>query len=523
MALRHRSQGWTLATAIVLSLGSSTWASGETSHCGVNAGAPIWNGSILFTDALAADIASSGCRWVRINFRIDGNSTWTAAHLAKYDTIIQTARNRGLNVLGLICYEAVNGSQAEWNENYNTTGVNPYTAAFAENAWLLIDRYKNDVKRFEIWNEPDCWSVNPVTNPLNPGCFYIWPRNYANILAETYKKCVSTGGADFFSTNSISLMTAGLFAHDIGESFSTSRSYMTSVYSQSAVWNAMQSATGRRYPWDYFGYHFYLNQGSAVSTVELDNYFSDIRAMKSQFADASPICITEFGWRSSAVGTQMQADNLRGSYDWFRTQADVIGAFWYQWNNGDGDWGLVYNIGNPKPAYQAFADQCGQEAEPIIDFSGEPTFGRVPLDVQFTSVTSGGAVAAYAWDFGDGTTSAEANPLHTYTTFGLYAVTLTATGPGGSDSEVKANYVTVLRPIVPADLDGDNDVDGFDVARFAECMTGANNTLTPVGCGLPGMNMADLDEDGDADQADFSVLQRCLSGPFIPADPLCAS
>lgn len=496
----------------------------QESQCGVNAGAPVWNGAILFTDALAADIASSGCRWVRINFRIDGNTTWTPTHLARYDTIIQNARNHNLNVLGIICYEAVYGSQAEWNQNYNTTGINPYTTAFAENAWVLINRFKGQVKRFEIWNEPDCWSVNPASNPLTPGCFYIWPKNYANILAETYKKCIAMGGADFFTVHGVSLVTAGLFAHDISESFSTSRSYMTSVYNQSGVWNAFQAAMGRRYAWDYFGYHFYLNQGSSVSTSELNSYFSDIRAMKTQFSDASPIMVTEFGWRSSAVGAQLQADNLRNTYDWFRTQPDVLRAFWYQWNDGDGDgnWGLVYSIGSPKPAYHAFAAQCGYEPPPVADFSATPQSGRAPLAVQFADLSSGG-VTQRQWDFGDGASGTQAAPLHVYPSPGVYTVTLTATGPGGSDSEIKANYITVLRPRVPGDLDDDNDVDGADVAVFSRCMTGAGIVAVPEGCGGQATNIADLDGDGDADQDDFGIMQRCISGSYLPVDPACGT
>ena len=35
------------------------------------------------------------------------------------------------------------------------------------------------------------------------------------------------------------------------------------------------------------------------------------------------------------------------------------------------------------------------------------------------------------------------NPSHLYTAVGSYTVTLTVTGPGGSDSETKTNYITV--------------------------------------------------------------------------------
>lgn len=66
----------------------------------------------------------------------------------------------------------------------------------------------------------------------------------------------------------------------------------------------------------------------------------------------------------------------------------------------------------------------------------------VPSDVQFTSTGSGGT--SYVWNFGDGTTGTGGNITHTYTTAGVYDITLTANGVcGGRDSIVKLQYVTV--------------------------------------------------------------------------------
>jgi PKD repeat protein len=63
-------------------------------------------------------------------------------------------------------------------------------------------------------------------------------------------------------------------------------------------------------------------------------------------------------------------------------------------------------------------------AQPQAGFSGAPLAGIAPLTVQFTSTSTG--ANAYAWDFGDGTSSPAQNPRHTYLTSGLYSVTLEA-------------------------------------------------------------------------------------------------
>ncbi len=82
-------------------------------------------------------------------------------------------------------------------------------------------------------------------------------------------------------------------------------------------------------------------------------------------------------------------------------------------------------------------------AAPVIDFTGSPTSGAKPLTVAFTATNTGGTVDTWAWDFGDGGTSADQNPSHQYTTAGTFTVTLTATNTGGTDTETKTGYITV--------------------------------------------------------------------------------
>ena len=47
------------------------------------------------------------------------------------------------------------------------------------------------------------------------------------------------------------------------------------------------------------------------------------------------------------------------------------------------------------------------------DFSASPTKGVAPLRVHFTDESTG-EIESWFWDFGDGKTSEEQNPTHTY-------------------------------------------------------------------------------------------------------------
>jgi len=78
---------------------------------------------------------------------------------------------------------------------------------------------------------------------------------------------------------------------------------------------------------------------------------------------------------------------------------------------------------------------------PVADFTAQPVSGTAPLMVTFTNLSQ--HASSYDWAFGDGETSAETDPVHVYGTAGVYTVTLTATGPGGSDVHTRARYVTV--------------------------------------------------------------------------------
>jgi PKD repeat protein len=77
---------------------------------------------------------------------------------------------------------------------------------------------------------------------------------------------------------------------------------------------------------------------------------------------------------------------------------------------------------------------------PAAAFSGSPTSGATSLNVVFTD-RSTGSPTSYRWTFGDGTSSTEKNPIHTYTKAGTYTVTLTTTNAAGSSTVTRSRYV----------------------------------------------------------------------------------
>jgi len=81
--------------------------------------------------------------------------------------------------------------------------------------------------------------------------------------------------------------------------------------------------------------------------------------------------------------------------------------------------------------------------QPAVDFSAnDSTACNPPFAVKFTDKSP--AASTWLWSFGDGTTSNQQNPTHTYTSSGFFDVTLTITLPGGcSNTITKTKYIKI--------------------------------------------------------------------------------
>lgn len=89
------------------------------------------------------------------------------------------------------------------------------------------------------------------------------------------------------------------------------------------------------------------------------------------------------------------------------------------------------------------------------DFTASSTDICLGESISFRDTSQGGA-SVYAWDFGDGNTSTEQNPTHTYAGAGEYTIVFTVTNPGGcGDTLTRQNFITV-RPTPTVDASVNN-------------------------------------------------------------------
>ncbi len=124
----------------------------------------------------------------------------------------------------------------------------------------------------------------------------------------------------------------------------------------------------------------------------------------------------------------------------------------------------------------------------VVNVTADTSVGPSPLTVNFQG-TSSLTVTAWNWDFGDGTTSTEQNPSHTYVSAGTYTVTLTIMHASGTNYLVQT--VTVPATAVSP------------VANFTADVTSGNAPLSVQFTDLSTNNPAtwawDFEDDGVVD------------------------
>ncbi len=147
---------------------------------------------------------------------------------------------------------------------------------------------------------------------------------------------------------------------------------------------------------------------------------------------------------------------------------DSIAVTSYQWNFGDG---ATSTLANPTHTYTVpgsytvkvivvtgpgctdtliIADAVKVGNKPHINFSATPRDACASTTITFSdlsTMSNGGLINDWFWQFGDGGTSTDQNPTYNYNDTGYFNVTLYAYNYGCSDTLMIPNYMHILPPI----------------------------------------------------------------------------
>ena len=179
----------------------------------------------------------------------------------------------------------------------------------------------------------------------------------------------------------------------------------------------------------------YITVNAAIPVAAFtSNVTSGTTPLNVQFTDTSNNIPTGWYWTFGDGGTST-LQNPTHTFSTVGTYAVSLGA--------------SNSAGSNTTTMPAYITVTNALTPPSSSFSADIRSGNAPLTVQFQD-TSTDSPNGWQWLFGDGSTSTEQNPTHTYTTAGSYSVTLTAVNPGGRNTTVIPGYISVAEPLATA-------------------------------------------------------------------------
>lgn len=99
---------------------------------------------------------------------------------------------------------------------------------------------------------------------------------------------------------------------------------------------------------------------------------------------------------------------------------------------------------------------------PSANFSTMATVGEYK-EINFTNLSI--SATDYVWDFGDGNTSTDKHPVHTYAEDGTYTVSLKASDKTGATSEAYTKNIEIVNTFMAVILNPGFDIQGDDEYR----------------------------------------------------------
>lgn len=129
--------------------------------------------------------------------------------------------------------------------------------------------------------------------------------------------------------------------------------------------------------------------------------------------------------------------------------------------------------------FKIFFNEAGAPVEPVASFQPTTSNTCIGNSITFTDFSSN-IPTTWAWDFGDGYTSTQQNPIHSYSTAGAYTVQLTVTNSAGTNSTSQTITVNTNPTVTLESIDSDNTVcDNQGLVNLT--VSPANATVSGIG------------------------------------------
>jgi PKD repeat protein len=211
--------------------------------------------------------------------------------------------------------------------------------------------------------------------------------------------------------------------------------------------------------------HTYTEEGTYTARVTVTDQYGRTAAGNAPTVTVTP----SFGVTASASATSGTAPL---TVDFTGTTSNGRAPYTNLWRFGDGATSAeaepthVYDAPGTYDASLTVSDADGKDAtspsvrivvsEPSaleVEISASATSGDSPLDVSFTSsVKNATGALEYDWTFGDGTSSSEESPQHTFLEAGKYTVHLNVADPSGRSASAEIDITVTSNSMSPGPI-----------------------------------------------------------------------
>jgi PKD repeat protein len=317
-------------------------------------------------------------------------------------------------------------------------GCSPFSPIFANNSVGLPDSFSWDFGNGTFGNTSDSLFTHTFVTGLEDTTF--------TITLILQNEC----GADT-TTQTITVLP------NIVNAF-----FNTSITSGCAplIVDFTQFSTGANfYSWDFGDGNVSTDQ-SPTHTFATDGIYTVSLMINDGCSfDTTSVQITVFPEPQIDFSTLPDSVCVNQNFN-FTNLSTGVGGF--NWDFGDGTFSTLTNPTHSYPVSGTYtvtltgtslvngclasiSHDIVVRVNPVTAFAPSPLQGCEPLNVSFTNNTTGATF--YAWNFGDGNTSIQVNPSHTYANAGNYTVMLAAQSTNGCTDTAYVVVTVFPKPV----------------------------------------------------------------------------
>lgn len=405
-----------------------------------------WDDS--WTSAVAAPTVNYG----RNNYFNTSNTTFGGFENGTLNITISTSSTAGYTGTNNGCYNGINngvgflnytahGDKQEWYQPKMTaahvaTLTNNGKYFFGVGNCCLTGNFNNTTTTYSPGSDIGtnaCFAETMIRVPKAGAVAYVGCSPYSYWYEDFYWAVgahrYSSGSAPSTSASTMGVYDA-MFVDDYWNSAS-SLLYLGNLAVASAEESNYTTSVGASY---YFQYYHTFGDGSVMPYVTKPEA-NTVTIPASVMSGATSMTVNAIAGSYVAV-----TDNESTIYGVAVANSSNVATV--NFTNAIPATGTLYVVVT-RQQYQPFFGTVSVIAPnpPVADFTGTPTTITERESVTFTNNSQ--YAATCLWNFGDGQTSTEMNPVHTYMTPGTYTVTLRVENTLGNDTKTRTNYITV--------------------------------------------------------------------------------